>query len=59
MQGTINDDASRGTTFTCASATFAHVGKLDLGALDALNVLEDEPHRFALNSVHLKFSKSS
>ena len=43
---------------TCAGAPLPHVGHLDLGALDALDVLQDVPHRFALHRVDLKNDKN-
>ena len=42
---------------TCAGAPLPHVGHLDLGTLDALDVLQDVPHRFALHRVDLKKEK--
>jgi hypothetical protein len=39
---------------TCTSAPFAHVGEFDFGAFDALDVLEDVTHRFALNCIDLE-----
>jgi hypothetical protein len=39
---------------TGAGASLSHVGHLDLGALDAQHVLQDEAHRLPLHRVKLK-----
>ena len=39
---------------TCTGAPLAHVGEFDFGAFDALHILKDVTHRFALHRVDLK-----